>query len=97
MKHPCPVGTYGSVEAETSSACSGVCTAGYFCPAGSTGPKQEPCGQGLTPAIYYCPEGTTERQIVSDGYYTTPEDSLPSYREAQALSLIHISEPTRPY
>lgn len=32
---PCPPGRYGGVEDLTTSACSGVCDPGFYCPAGS--------------------------------------------------------------
>jgi hypothetical protein len=35
---PCPGGTYGSTAGLSSSACSGVCPAGSYCPAGITSP-----------------------------------------------------------
>ena len=33
---PCPAGTFGASIGLFTSACSGVCTAGWFCPPGST-------------------------------------------------------------
>ncbi|MBR2012579.1 MAG: InlB B-repeat-containing protein [Alphaproteobacteria bacterium] len=47
----CPGGTYGSTKGLTSEACSGNCTAGYYCPAGSTSATQNSCTVGN-----YCPE-----------------------------------------
>ena len=48
----CPAGTYGSTTGLTSSACSGKCTAGYYCPAASTSATQNECTAGN-----YCPAG----------------------------------------
>jgi hypothetical protein len=44
---PCPVGVYGSASGLTSPACSGPCTAGYACPAGSTSSLASICSPGL--------------------------------------------------
>lgn len=49
---PCPPGRYGTGSSTTSN-CSGLCTAGYYCPAGSTTATAMVC-----PAGYYCPAGT---------------------------------------
>jgi hypothetical protein len=51
----CPAGRYGNREGLTSSSCSGVCEAGYYCPLGSTSSKQHVCGG----SGYYCPEGSS--------------------------------------
>ncbi|GBG24592.1 Signal peptide, CUB and EGF-like domain-containing protein 2 [Hondaea fermentalgiana] len=66
----CPVGTYGTGRS-TSAACSGQCSAGYFCPAGSSSSKQESCSTS-NPAVY-CEAGAQERQVVDDGWYTEGE------------------------
>ena len=47
----CPGGTYGSTKGLASEACSGNCTAGYYCPAGSTSATQNSCTVGN-----FCPE-----------------------------------------
>lgn len=49
----CPAGRYGAQPGLTSDICSGSCSAGYFCPAGSSSPAQFDCSDG--PA-YFCPE-----------------------------------------
>jgi hypothetical protein len=43
---PCPAGTYGATPALTSAACSGNCTAGYYCVAGSTSTTDASCPAG---------------------------------------------------
>ena len=40
----CPGGKFGNASGLTSSACSGPCLAGYYCPAGSANSTAFPCG-----------------------------------------------------
>jgi hypothetical protein len=42
----CEVGRYGSSTGNTASTCDGPCSAGYYCPAGSTSSTQAPCAAG---------------------------------------------------
>ena len=49
----CPPGTYGDTTGLTESKCSGLCSAGYYCTAGSTSPTQNLC-----PAGRFCLAGT---------------------------------------
>ncbi|KAG9401129.1 hypothetical protein AC1031_009884 [Aphanomyces cochlioides] len=63
----CPAGTFGASPGLTTSNCSGLCTAGFYCPLGSTSSTQQECG----PPKYFCPSGTSVRQVVAPGYYTT--------------------------
>lgn len=71
-KQLCPSGRYGSRQGETSSLCTGLCAAGYFCPEGSVRAQQIPCGgSGL-----YCPEGSSKPIAVSEGYYTYGNGSI---------------------
>ena len=49
----CDAPRYGNVQGLTSPECSGVCRAGYYCPAGSTSDTAFPCGAGN-----YCPPGS---------------------------------------
>ncbi|POM58887.1 hypothetical protein PHPALM_36409 [Phytophthora palmivora] len=73
----CPGGTFGVAPGLTSPSCSGLCSAGFFCPEGSTSPRAKSCGA----SIYYCPPGSAERQHVDPGYYTitfpTDQTNLP--------------------
>lgn len=62
----CPGGTYGDSPGLVSAACSGKCSAGYFCPDGSTSPYQNLCGT----SVFYCPTGSAMRQRLAEGYYT---------------------------
>lgn len=63
-KHACPVGRYES--GSSKSSCSGVCSAGYFCPAGSVADKVEDCApEGASnPSKYYCLRGAARQQAV---------------------------------
>ncbi|KAL4094950.1 hypothetical protein PRIC1_010600 [Phytophthora ramorum] len=62
----CPAGTFGSVSGLASAACSGLCTAGYYCPRGSTSDTQLPCGS----VNVFCPPGSALPVQVASGYYT---------------------------
>jgi hypothetical protein len=62
----CPVGRYGSTFGLSTSWCSGYCTAGYYCPEGSTSATQVECGG---PDVF-CPPGSAIPQNVDIGYYT---------------------------
>ncbi len=55
--------------------CSGICHAGYYCPAGSTSPRQYQCNgmtndgaeKGLRQPVQFCPEGSGIPQILQEG------------------------------
>ena len=47
--------------------------------------QQDVCGVGEFPARFYCPQATTERVVVSDGYYSTPESASEEHREDQSV------------
>ena len=51
----CRAGTYGAEQGLQNASCSGNCSAGYFCAAGSTLATQAPC---FDDASYYCPQVT---------------------------------------
>ncbi|MBQ8041967.1 MAG: hypothetical protein IJ273_01410, partial [Alphaproteobacteria bacterium] len=63
-------GSYGSTTAQTASTCSGTCTAGYYCPAGSTSAKQNDC-----PAGSYCPAGSGSATACGAGKYSAANAS----------------------
>ena len=67
----CPPGRYGARSGLETSDCSGVCEAGYFCPAGSVSPRQEPC----TDVAFHCPEGTAEPRKTVAGYVSVPNST----------------------
>eukprot|EP00924_Labyrinthula_sp_SR-Ha-C_P015959 maker-scaffold_4-snap-gene-14.3-mRNA-1 protein AED:0.17 eAED:0.17 QI:86/0/0/1/0/0/2/0/1312 len=53
VKYMCPEGVFGAVSGLSSSKCSGLCSAGYFCPPRSTNPNQHSCGSILTEKSFY--------------------------------------------
>ncbi len=55
---PCRPGTFGVTGGQTSPTCSGNCTAGYACPAGSTSPTAQQCpiGRYSVAGSAVCPE-----------------------------------------
>jgi hypothetical protein len=63
---PCPSGHYGNVSGLTSSICSGLCSPGYYCPAGSTSPTQYECGG----PGFFCPEGSEKPIAAASGRKT---------------------------
>ena len=65
----CQRGRYGGVKAMTSSACSGTCSAGYYCPAGSTSKTEKECGNSAV----YCPKGSGKPISASAGRHTVYE------------------------
>jgi hypothetical protein len=60
----CESGRFGSVSGLTSSACSGVCWAGYMCPMGSVNATTTPC-----PLAHYCTPGTSAPVACAGGVY----------------------------
>ena len=59
----CPAGRYGATHGLSSPRCSGVCTPGFYCPAGSISPRQRACGG----ASVVCPAGSGWPIAVDDG------------------------------
>jgi hypothetical protein len=70
----CPAGSFGQTNGLASSACSGKCPKGYYCPPGSSSPTTLKCPagrygseEGMASAAcsgpcnagYFCPEGST--------------------------------------
>ena len=43
-RHECPPGRYGKKEGLSDPICDGSCSAGFYCPSGSSNEKQMPCG-----------------------------------------------------
>lgn len=66
VRYKCFAGTYGNRVRETSSNCTGLCEAGYYCRPGSTSSRQATCGN----PFYYCPRGSKIPLVVQPGYYT---------------------------
>jgi hypothetical protein len=80
----CAPGRYGNVSGlygQGSSYCSGLCDAGYFCPEGSTSPRQNECGHiGV-----YCPQGSAVAIPVSAGRKTVNDGGTDSTRKTDEL------------
>ena len=68
---PCPAGTYGATLGESSESCTGPCSPGYFCTAGSTSPTQSPCGGNDV----YCGAGSASPHAVALGDRTIGGDA----------------------
>lgn len=68
----CSAGLFGGTIGLNNSLCSGNCTAGYYCPSGSTSSMEFDCGN----ASVYCPQGSSSPQKCLDGYYTTNIEGL---------------------
>jgi len=66
MKYPCPGGSFGAITRNTNQSCSGLCSAGFYCPPGSVSNTQYPCGSSSV----YCPTGSGRPRNVTLGYYT---------------------------
>mmetsp|Transcript_4786 Transcript_4786/g.9600 ORF Transcript_4786/g.9600 Transcript_4786/m.9600 type:complete len:915 (-) Transcript_4786:28-2772(-) len=77
----CANGECTGFEDET---CSGLCEAGYFCPSGSSSPRQQPCGG----REYYCPAGATDKQRVQAGYYSTPLESPSEFGQINSTKTV---------
>ena len=69
-KAQCGAGYYGGSSGLQTSDCSGKCTAGYYCPAGSVSATANDCGS----AAFYCPEGSGAPVAVRAGYYSACAD-----------------------
>ena len=67
VKKLCPAGRYGGSTGNTNASCSGLCTAGFFCPEGSTVSTQKPCGIDAT---VFCPTGSAAPTRVLRSYYS---------------------------
>lgn len=81
----CPAGRYGSTTGLSTSACSGICTAGYHCPKGSISATQEPCAPpgDPNPASWYCAAGKNRQQITSSDYMSGPLSASERHRESK--------------
>ncbi len=66
IRSDCPSGHFGSMLQQTNSSCSGLCSAGYYCPEGSWSDKQHQCYSEAT----FCPEGSGAPLNCEIGYYT---------------------------
>ena len=77
----CPAGTWGgAAPGKLTADCSGLCTAGFYCPAGSSSSTAVPCG-GVG---YFCPAGSSAPQVVPDNFYSTPTTASATMRTGYA-------------
>lgn len=88
VKFQCPAGTYGATYGLTTSACSGKCKGGYYCPSypfvPSTSPTQNECGS----SSLFCPEGTGNYPlIVSSGFFTVGAGDSDGITNPEILNL----------
>jgi hypothetical protein len=65
----CPAGTFGAVSGLQSSACSGLCDPGYYCPEGSTSARQEACPAGTYGSAHGLRDASCSGPALA-GYYT---------------------------
>jgi hypothetical protein len=80
----CTITPAGYYSIQASDSVTGLCEPGYYCPAGSTGPKQIPCPPrhyrpeyggrevedcSLCVAGGYCPEASSQPLICPKGYF----------------------------
>jgi hypothetical protein len=72
----CAAGLYGDKDALTTSSCSGSCSAGFYCPIGSTQAMQVSCGS----VDLVCPTGSGSPTTVLSGFYSSPLTNPPSQR-----------------
>lgn len=66
LSYLCPVGTFGDMDGQTNSTCSGDCLDGVVCEAGSTSSLGRPCPVGqycVTGVAYPCPSGTYNSRV----------------------------------
>ena len=79
LQQQCPAGSYGASQGLQTASCSGTCSPGYFCPAGSKTAVEEECGSaavrnGEDPTMYFCPVGSESPRKVQAGFYTACSD-----------------------
>lgn len=93
VREACAAGRFQSGVARTS--CSGACSAGFFCPAGSTTDKAEQCAPVASahPEKFYCPYGTALRHETANyasaslrGQYTA--SAQPATHRTAALTCV---------
>lgn len=77
IRRLCPPGTFGATSGLQTQTCSGPCDAGYYCPEGSTSPRQVQCG---SPAVF-CPGGNGVPLPVQNGYYSVGSGLATMFKE----------------
>lgn len=96
LKQPCPPGTYGATPGLSTTACSGPCPAGYYCPIGTA-----------NATLYRCPAGTYGATtglstsactgVCSPGYYCPEASTSPTQLECGTVSLSRVSDAVQGY
>ena len=81
-KRPCPAGRYGATERMLDANCSGACSPGHYCVAGSTSSAAAACAAGtyrtqpgagsqldctVCEAGHECPIGATQQSLCAPG------------------------------
>jgi hypothetical protein len=89
VQYPCEAGSFGCADRLSTPTCNGPCTAGYFCPAGSTSSRARACGGDATrrdAATWYCLQGSESALRVGPGNYSTGSpDGSPHLRTGQSV------------
>lgn len=80
---PCSVARFGSTYGLSSDSCSGECSAGYYCPPGSSSSEELECGD---PSLY-CPAGSGRPTPVPSGFYSLAEDDVHASTMAVRIEL----------
>jgi hypothetical protein len=66
VRRLCPQGTFGATMGLSTTACSGLCAPGYYCPFNSTSNTEVECGsKGV-----YCPQGSRHPETAVPGEET---------------------------
>lgn len=86
VRFKCPAGTFGNRSGLTSSSCSGLCRAGFYCPVGSIVATAFRCGR----SNFYCPEGSELPFIAAKGYCTFADSS--AFFSGLSLELIRVDQ-----
>lgn len=67
-KYSCPAGRFGDRTGLSSSDCAGECPGGWYCPTGTIGATDKPCGAS---SHTFCPPGAARPTPTTLGFYTT--------------------------
>lgn len=73
IKYICEAGYYGNQEGLSTFSCSGLCPAGFLCPAGTIEPYNRPCSKSPNS---YCPEGSGHPLLTAMGYYAVSTETI---------------------
>jgi hypothetical protein len=75
-RRACPAGAFGNQAGLTTSECSGLCAAGYYCPEGSIVAHAVACATSAA----FCPQGSALPTNTSRGYCAVSEDAAAGAR-----------------